>query len=145
MSDIFAYDPSSVGSKGLVYLGNDILVYRRDTKTDLFPLYIDLPGGGPEGKESPFGTFQREVREEFGLEISPERVVHSSAWPSSTQPGATGYFIVVKLPAEAAGDIVFGDEGLEYLIISPREFLTRTDVWPVMRERAQAYFESADA
>ena len=57
------------GAKGLVYIGNEILVYRRDNNTNSEPLKLDLPGGGRDGNESAFETFSREVMEEFGLEI----------------------------------------------------------------------------
>jgi len=56
------------GAKGLVFLGNKILVYRRDNKTSNLPLCIDLPGGGRENDESPFDSFKREIKEEFGID-----------------------------------------------------------------------------
>ncbi len=143
MTDLFTHDPNSSGSKGLVYIGDKLLVYRRDDKAPTHPLQIDLPGGGMELGETPWQTFQREVKEEFGLDITTEQIIYSDDWPL-VSTGQTGYFIAVKLPASAAGDIVFGDEGLEYLLMTPAEYLACTDAWPSIRAHARMYLESVD-
>ena len=57
--NIFSKERNFHGVKGLIFIGNKILVYRRDNNTDSFPLYIDLPGGAKELGESPFETFKR--------------------------------------------------------------------------------------
>ena len=142
MEQIFTYDPQSAGSKGLVYIGDKILIYRRDNKTKLFPLYLDLPGGGPEGTETPFETFQREVMEEFGLRVTPEDVVRAHTYQSTLEPTKPAYFIVVQLPASTAKQIHFGDEGLEYMLLSPEDYLSRTDAWPAIQQRARDYIAS---
>jgi 8-oxo-dGTP diphosphatase len=103
MDMIFEYDPLNVGSKGVVWIGDKLLLYRRDGNTTQFPFTIDLPGGGPEGKETPFETYQREVREEFGLELTPEDIVAGRMYPSIERPGRTSYFLAAQLPAEAEG------------------------------------------
>ena len=72
MSLFYRYDPNTIGSKGLVFIDDKILVYRRDGNTTFRPHELDLPGGAPEGKETPFETFKREVKEEFNLDISKE-------------------------------------------------------------------------
>ncbi len=143
MTDIHTYDPNTGGSKGLIYIGDKLLLYRRDTKTTNHPLEIDLPGGGPEGHETPWQTFEREAAEEFGLQIMPDQVVYYDDWPSWSKPTQTYYFIVVKLPASAASDIVFGDEGLEYLLMTPAEYLAAPDAWAPIRDHARLYLESA--
>lgn len=133
------HNPNAAGSKGLVYIGDKILVYRRDTTTTTHPLEIDLPGGGPEGSESPFETFAREVEEEFDLRITEDDIVASHTYPSRLQPSKTGYFFVAKLPVEAASDIAFSNEGLEYMLVSPAEYLTYPDAWEYIRDQARKY------
>lgn len=50
-SDLYTIDPKSHGTKGLVYIGDKLLVYRRDTNTDVYPLCINLPGSRSCRKE----------------------------------------------------------------------------------------------
>jgi 8-oxo-dGTP diphosphatase len=142
MDELFIYNPLAAGTKGLVYIGEKLLVYRRDDKTILYPLHIDLPGGGPEHKETPFETFQREVAEEFSLNISPQEIVYVRCYPSSISKGKVAYFVVAKLPAHAEGQIKFGDEGKEYFVMSPEEYLAHNDAWPVFQERTVDYLKS---
>ena len=142
MDDFFKYDPLTVGSKGLVFIGANVLVYRRDTKTDRFPLYLDLPGGGPEGNETPFETFKREVMEEFGLLIKPGNIVYVRKYQSSLEKGKFAYYPVAKLPAASAEKIRFGDEGVEYLIMSLHDYIAREDAWPIFQDRAGDYMST---
>lgn len=142
MEDFYRPDELSVGVKGLVFVGARIIVYRRSADAPTNPLELDLPGGGPEPGETPFQTFKREVKEEFGLDITEQDVVYARRYPSVLVPGKYGWFPVAKLPAEAADKIVFGDEGLDYQLMSPAEWLARTDAWQFLQERTQDYFRS---
>lgn len=143
MKDLFKRDPKTGGSKGLVFIGDKILVYRRDGNTNNFPHCIDLPGGGPESNETPFENFKREVKEEFSLDINPEHVVYFNVYPSSIESGKVTYFPVVKLPESESKNIKLGNEGLEYLLMSTEEFLGLKDLaWPHMKERVVDYLDS---
>lgn len=142
MEELFRYDPLSAGTKGLVFIGDDALLYRRDERAKQFPLHLDVPGGGPEAKETPFATFQREVKEEFGLEINKNDIVYARKYPSVFEKGKFGYFTVAKLPKEAKKLITFGDEGLEYLLMPVEQYLARKDAWPVYQDRAADYIKS---
>ena len=142
MSDIDTIDPDTTGSKGLVFIGKKLLVYRRDTNTELFPLLLDLPGGAPEGNETPFETFKREVREEFGLSISRDAVIYTRLYPSVLQPGMSSYFLVARLSSEKSSQIIFGDEGTEYMLLEPGEYLARTDAEKEMQRRTQDYLQT---
>lgn len=142
MDDLYKYDSKSIGSKGLVFIGDKVLVYRRDTKTDIHPLELDLPGGGPEGRETPFETFKREVCEEFGLTIEPADIVYARRYPSTMRPGMSAYFPVAKLPSDTETLIKLGDEGLEFLLMPIMEYVARTDAWPIFQARAVDYMES---
>jgi len=116
------------GSKGFIFIGDKLLVYRRDARVTNFPLRIDLPGGGKEGYETPFETFAREAKEEFGIEIKKENIVHSKAHQSIIEPWKQSYFFVAKLPASEEKNIVFGNEGTEFLLLSIDDYLNRKDI-----------------
>ena len=141
MEAFFAYDPHCTGSKGLVFIGDKILVYRRDNNTKLFPFHLDLPGGGIENHETPFEIFQCETYEEFGLQIKRENIKYAKRYPSKRANIYT-YFPVAKLPGEAESDIIFGDEGLEYMLLEFDDFLHRNDAWPVLIDRSLDYIRS---
>ena len=142
MDGFFQYDPLASGSKGLIFLGNDVLVYRRDNKTTTFPLQLDLPGGGTEGQETPFETFRREVMEEFGLTINPEDIVYVRRYPSTLEKGRFAYYPVARLPASDAQKIRFGHEGTGYVLMSLDSFIARKDAWPILQKRAKDYKQS---
>jgi 8-oxo-dGTP diphosphatase len=142
MDDILTPDPLIDGAKGLVFVGDQIIVYRRDTRTDTYPLYLDLPGGGTEKGESPFETFKREVKEEFGLDLTPDDIVYARRYPSTLKSSRLGYYLVAKLPEAAAARIKFGDEGTEYFLMAPEAYLDRDDAWPVFQERTADYLKS---
>ena len=107
------------GAKGIVFLGDKMLTYRRDNKTYSYPFHIDLPGGGREGNESPFDTFKREVKEEFGIDIEKNDIEFSWAIQSTIRPDKTSYFFVTKSLVLNPSEIIFGDEGIEWLLMTP--------------------------
>lgn len=139
MEEFFKYDPQAGGSKGIVFIGDKILVYRRDNNTKLYPLHIDLPGGGPEPHETPYETFKREVSEEFGLTINCTNIVYVKKYQSSLDKGKNSYFPVAKLTYSEANNIHFGNEGIEYMLMSLKEFINLKDAWPVLQTRAEEY------
>ena len=141
-SDIDANDPQVTGAKGLVFIGDKILVYRRDTNTTTFPLKLDLPGGGVENAETPFAAFQRELLEEFGLHVTRGQITYSRRYHSTLQRRQFGEFVVAQLPSEAEQRITFGSEGVEYMLMSIDEYLSRTDAWPVFQDRTRDYVQS---
>lgn len=129
------------GAKGIVFLGDEMLVYRRDTKTNNFPLHIDLPGGAREEDESPFETFQREVNEEFGIQIEKDEIDFSCTIPSTIEPDKKSFFIVAKTSRFKPEDIVFGDEGTEWMLMSVNEFIQRPDGIKRQQKRVKNYLE----
>lgn len=136
---IFDRNQDFVGAKGLVFVGERILTYKRDGQGTFHPNGIDLPGGGREGGESPFETFHREVAEEFGLEINKEDVVWGKPFRSVVDPEKVGWFLVAKTSVENESMIVFGNEGVGYSLMTLAEFLKRKDAHPVHQERARVY------
>jgi 8-oxo-dGTP diphosphatase len=127
------------GSKGFIFIGEKLLVYRRDSSVTNFPLMIDLPGGGKEGDETPFETFTREAKEEFGIEVKKENIVHSKAHQSIVEPWKQSYFFVAKLPASEEKNIVFGTEGTEFYLLEVDDYLNRKDIIDRHRVRLMDY------
>ncbi len=128
-----------VGAKGLIFIDDKIILFRRDTKTNNFPLQVDLPGGGREGGESPWETFKRETEEEFGIEIKKEDVCFSKKYPSIFDATKEAYFIVVKPKNIEEKDIVFGDEGLGYVLMTPKEFVLLDDGVKRQQDKVDEY------
>jgi 8-oxo-dGTP diphosphatase len=115
------------GAKGVVFINNKILVYRRDNKTNIFPLCIDLPGGGKEEGESPFDTLKRETREEFGIEINEKDVEYAKEFRTTLNPTKESYLILVRPLNIKEDDIIFGNEGLEFMLMRPDEYVVLND------------------
>lgn len=130
------------GAKGMIYIGEKVLVYRRDEKAPQHKLKIDIPGGGREGNESAFETFVREVKEEFGLDITQEDICYARCYQSIMDPTKELYFLVAQLPAQAELNIVFGDEGVEYMLVTPEDFLNRPDGIVRQKERFTDYLNT---
>ena len=127
------------GAKGLVFLEDKILTYRRDYKTDNKAGYIDLPGGGREEDESPFDTFKRETKEEFGIDIEKSEIEFSCAIQSMIEPNKKSYFIVAKTLRFKPEDIIFGNEGTEWILMTPEEFIKRPDGIKRQQKRVGKY------
>ncbi len=136
---IFSKDVNFQGTKGLVYIGDEIVVIRRDANTNNSPLQVDIPGGGRENDESPFETFKREVKEELGLDIQENEIIYSKKYIDVVDSNNEAYFIVVKPPNIKKEDIIFGDEGLEFFLIKPEEFCNLTDAVKKQQDKVAEY------
>ena len=140
--DIFNNDISFQGVKGLIFIGDKIVVFRRDNKTNNFPLQVDLPGGGREDNESPLETFKREINEEFGINIEKEDVVFSKKYPSILDSSKVAYFIVTRPLNINENEIVFGDEGLEFFLMTPKDFVSLSDGVKKQQEKVVEYLDT---
>lgn len=116
------------GAKALVFLGSDLLIVERDHTPGIpWPGYLDLPGGGREGGESPEACAMRETREEVGLQLSEDQLqlVHIRE-----SEGRFSWFFAAHLAAEAVNDIVFGDEGVGWSLMVPERYVAHPKAIP---------------
>lgn len=134
------------GAKGAILIGGRLLVTLRDDHPWITcPGLWDLPGGGREGDESPRETLAREVMEEVGLGLDGAEWLWERAFPSGTHPGATSWFFVLRLPAEAEGRIALGDEGQGWDLVAPEAFVAMADAVPFLRDRVRAWLDALAA
>lgn len=125
------------GAKLALFLGDDLLVIRRDDRPDIpWPGHLDLPGGGREAGESAADCVLRETREEVGLCVLPEQLVYARAYQ---RPHGTVVFFAAHLPAAAVADVVFGDEGQGWQMMDPGAFAAHPEAVPHFREQVTAY------
>lgn len=69
------------GAKVMVFLGQDLLVIRRDHTPGIpWPGYLDWPGGGRDTDETPEACALRETREEVGLHLDPAQLTWRHLW-----------------------------------------------------------------
>ena len=125
------------GAKLAVFLGQDLLVIQRDDKPDIpYPGHWDLPGGGREADESPMGCALRETREEVGLVLPPELLVWSKVY--QRQHGRV-WFFAAHLPAAAAGEIRFGNEGQGWALMAPEAYCAHPLAVPHFADQLREY------
>ena len=130
------------GAKLALYLGDKLAVILRDDRPDLlFPGHWDLPGGGREGDETPLACALRECREELGIAVPEEAVVWRALFDEG---GHTKWFFVARLPETAADQIVFGDEGQRWALMTEDVFLSLSDAVPAFQDRLRVYLSGAE-
>ncbi len=124
------------GAKIVLYSGCHLVAYLRDEKPNIpFPGLWDLPGGGRELDETPIRCAIREVEEEFGLRIAIDRIVLNRRYESGTEGGQSSFFLAAPLRAAEIGQIVFGDEGQRWRMMSFDEFLGKENAVPDLKAR----------
>jgi 8-oxo-dGTP diphosphatase len=119
------------GAKVALFLGDRLVTIQRDDISGIpYPGLWDLPGGGREGAETPFETVAREVREEIGLILPVSGVLWQARFAAQHIKGAFIEFFVARMPRSTAQDIVFGDEGQGWTLMTLDEFVARKDAVP---------------
>lgn len=131
-----------IGIKGMVFFDDKIVVVRRDNNTKIFPLCIDLPGGGREKGESPFDTFKRELKEELNIDINKKDIISCYLYEDETYKEHLAYFVVTKKIDIKKEDVVLGNEGLEFKFISPEEFIGLGDGVVHLQAEVKKYLKS---
>ena len=129
-----------LGSKGALFIGPQLLITLRDDFDWIpWPGYWDFVGGEREPGETPRETLIREAREEVGLDLGAAEWLWDSSYPSLTRAGRVVSFHVLRLPAAAEQDIVFGDEGQGWKLVPPERFLSMPKAVPSLQERLKVW------
>lgn len=128
------------GAKVALFLGDRLLVLLRDDRPDiLFPAHWDFPGGGREGDETPFETLAREALEETGLVLPESSIVWSVKLDAAHHPGQQVWFYVAHLPASVVRQILFGDEGICWALMTPTQFFALGNAVPSLADRLRLW------
>ncbi|MFZ5964140.1 NUDIX hydrolase [Thalassococcus sp. BH17M4-6] len=125
------------GAKLMLFLGPRLLVIRRDDKAGIpWPGFLDFPGGGREGDESPEDCALRETREEVGLTVTKASLV----WRHAREADAgRNWFFAAHLPETRVTDVHLGSEGTSWTLMAPAAFLERGDAIPHFRDMLRLY------
>ena len=130
-------DPDFVGAKLVLFLGQELAVILRDARPDIpWPGRLDLPGGGRDGSETPQHCVLRETHEELGLVIPPAALCWGRRFIGQSGPV---WFFAAHLDAARARDVVFGDEGQSWHLMSPEHYLTDPLAIPHFQDRLRLY------
>lgn len=104
-------DENFDGCKLALFYGSLLLVYKRDALPSiLYPGLLDLPGGGRESGESPEQCVLRELHEEFGLVLPPNRLRYRQPY-TPAHSANKAYFFVADLTESELDSLCFGTEG----------------------------------
>jgi 8-oxo-dGTP diphosphatase len=129
------------GAKLALFLGDDLLVIRRDDRPDIpWPDHWDLPGGGREGDESPQECALRETWEEVGLSLRPDDIVWSNSY---RRPHGIVWFFAAHRPAGLSRLIRFGSEGQCWQLMRPAEYCDHPMAVPHFASQLRLYLAKA--
>lgn len=131
-----------IGAKAAFFCEGRVLTCLRDDFAGLpWAGFWDLPGGGREGAESPEDCLLRELHEEFGLCLPPERLVFRRVMPSMTDPLRASVLFGGRLEPVEIAAIRFGDEGQRWEMMEVSAFLAHEAAIPEMQRRAGLVWE----
>lgn len=135
-----------VGAKAALFCDDTVLVYLRDTTAGLpWAGLWDLPGGGREGNESAEACVLREIAEEFGLLLDPERLIFRQEVPSAADPARRAWLFGGWLHRDEPEQINFGSEGQRWELMPVAAFLAHQQAVPQMRDRVRLAWQAIGA
>jgi 8-oxo-dGTP diphosphatase len=120
----------------LTHAGRLLACLRDDFHDIPFPAHWDLPGGGPEPGETPVQCALRELDEEFGLRLAPQRLT-GRAFAAWNDAGRQSWMFHGRLCPEEIAAIRFGDEGQEWRMMPVAEFITHPRAVPHFPQRVR--------
>ncbi|MFV0294082.1 MAG: NUDIX hydrolase [Paracoccus sp. (in: a-proteobacteria)] len=125
-----------IATKLILTCADELLACLRDDFDHIpFPNHWDLPGGGREGTETAPECALRELQEEFGLRLPPDRLERAFAFASPVMPGRQSVFYTGQLSQVDIGAIHFGDEGQCWRLMPVAEYITHPHAVPHFRRR----------
>jgi len=134
------------GAKAALFCGSAVLTYLRDDRPDLrWSSHWDLPGGGPEGDETAETCLLRELGEEFGLNLPPDRLLWRGVFPSVIDAARQSVFYAGRLTADEVARVRFGDEGQFWRLMPLAEFLHLPLVVPDLQRRTKLGWDALTA
>lgn len=127
-----------IGAKLALFVGDKLAtLHRDDTPGLLWANYWDLPGGGIEPGETPLECVLRETFEELTLRIDPNVVSWGRDY--GTTSGEISWFFAAHVAPEIEHDIVLGDEGQGWGMMSVAQFMEHDMVVPQFKTRLNDY------
>ena len=131
------------GVKIALIKGDELLVIQRDNIPNIpYANMWDFAGGAREGGETPFECVAREVNEELGLVIRPEAIVWEKTYSAMHDSAQRAYFMVANIDENDIKNVVFGDEGQGWKLISVEEFMRDDTVIEPLKGRLSDYLSS---
>ena len=132
------------GVKIALIKDDQLLVILRDDKPGLRNANLwDLPGGGREGHETQFECVAREVDEELKIQLSPDAIIWEKTYPAMHDSGLTAYFMAAHISDDDIRNVVFGDEGQCWKMMSIADFMSDPTVIEALKGRMRDYLGSA--
>lgn len=132
------------GAKIALLCDGQVVTYLRDDFAHIpNPGEWDLPGGVREAEETALACALRETREEFGIGVPPDAVVHEAIYVAQA-PHREVAFFAAHLPRETIDRIVFGEEGQRWRMMLVEDFLDRTDAVVELQACLGAYLTERD-